>query len=198
MKVIFIIIAVVGVLFLGAQLYLGYSMSKIENQPYNVIKKGKDIEVRFYPSVKIAAFTSSNSSYKSASSNGFRKLAGYIFGGNEKSESIAMTSPVQMDLNDSGSTMQFMMPSIYSSKKLPTPKDANVRLTTTEDEYVAAISFSGFANDEVIEKYSKKLAEILVAEKLKPIGNYRYLGYNPPYQLIGRRNEVIVRVSWAM
>jgi hypothetical protein len=27
-------------------------------------------------------------------------------------------------------------------------------------------------------------------------GNYRFLGYNPPYQFIGRRNEIIVSVEW--
>jgi hypothetical protein len=27
-------------------------------------------------------------------------------------------------------------------------------------------------------------------------GHYRFLGYNPPYQLFGRRNEIIVSVEW--
>jgi hypothetical protein len=60
------------------------------------------------------------------------------------------------------------------------------------------ISFSGFANDELISTYSNMLARILKEKNLTAIGNYRYLGYNPPYQLLGRKNEVIVRVQWEM
>jgi hypothetical protein len=28
------------------------------------------------------------------------------------------------------------------------------------------------------------------------MGNHRYLGYNPPYQVVGRRNEIIVTIDW--
>ena len=31
---------------------------------------------------------------------------------------------------------------------------------------------------------------------IRSLGNYRFLGYNPPYQFIGRRNEIIVAVDW--
>ena len=31
---------------------------------------------------------------------------------------------------------------------------------------------------------------------IRSLGNYRFLGYNPPYQFICRRNEIIVAVDW--
>jgi hypothetical protein len=31
---------------------------------------------------------------------------------------------------------------------------------------------------------------------IKTIGNFRYLGYNPPYQIIARKNEIVVAVEW--
>jgi hypothetical protein len=198
MKITLVILGILMIAFVVFQIYLAVSTASVENKPFEVVKKEGELEIRFYPSVKIAQFTSRAGSYKTTSSSGFRKLAGYIFGGNEKKESIAMTSPVQMDINDSSSTMSFMMPSVYNTKELPTPLDSNVKLTRTEDEYVAVISFSGFANDELISTYSNMLARILKEKNLTAIGNYRYLGYNPPYQLLGRKNEVIVRVQWEM
>lgn len=198
MKILFIILAAIALAFAAVQIYLYMSTNKVENRPYEVVKKDGEMEIRFYPSVKIATYTSTDTAYKTASSSGFRKLAGYIFGSNEKSESIAMTSPVQMDISDSGSTMSFMMPSVYNTKELPSPRDTSVKISKTEDEYVAAISFSGFADDEQIATYTKLLAVLLQTKNLKAVGNYRYLGYNPPYQLIGRRNEVVVQVEWGM
>lgn len=42
------------------------------------------------------------------------------------------------------------------------------------------------------------LLERLLFEKgIEYYGNFRYLGYNPPYQLIGRKNEIIVSVKWS-
>ena len=46
--------------------------------------------------------------YRKTSSKGFSILAGYIFGGNDKEEKIAMTSPVAMSLKDS-TTMLFLV-----------------------------------------------------------------------------------------
>ena len=198
MKVIVIILSVLVLAFLAFQIYLYMSTNKVESRPYDVVKKEGDLEVRFYPSVKIAEYTSGFTSYKDMGSKGFGKLGVYIFGKNEKKQNIAMTSPVEVDMGDSGSRMTFMMPTAYEIKDLPTPSDSTVKLTETEDEYVAVISFSGFANDELIAEYSQKLAEILQKENLTAIGNYRYLGYNPPYQIIGRKNEVVVRVSWGI
>lgn len=198
MKLIFIVLSALVFAFLAFQIYLYFSTNRVESRPYDVIKKESNLEIRFYPSVKIAEYTSGSSSYKNMSSKGFGKLGGYIFGKNEQKENIAMTSPVEVDMGDSSSKMTFMMPSVYDSKDLPVPSDSTVKLTTTDDEYVAVLSFSGFANDETIAHNSKKLAQILKEENLTTVGNYRYLGYNPPYQLFGRKNEVVVRVSWEM
>ncbi|MFZ9661575.1 MAG: SOUL family heme-binding protein [Chitinophagaceae bacterium] len=172
------------------------SNSKIEKQPYRVIKKEKDFEVRYYPPAIFATIRSSAKSYRELASSGFRKIAGYIFGNNESSSKIAMTSPVHMDINDRESSMSFVMPSEYDMKKLPKPNDGNVELHESPGEYAAAIEFGGFANDATIQKYADQLKKSLEAQGIKPIGHYRYLGYNPPYQLVARKNEVIVAVEW--
>ena len=172
------------------------SANKTEEQKYTVVREFKDFEIRFYPSATIATINSDAKTYKELSGPGFQKLAGYIFGGNESNTKISMTAPVQMDINDSVSTMSFVMPSAYTKENLPKPNDPNVRIINTADEYVAVIRFGGYASDEDLKFYSEKLQSLLKENEIKHMGNYRFLGYNPPFQFIGRRNEIIVTVDW--
>lgn len=168
-----------------------------ETQAYKVLRTEKDFEIRFYPSTTIATINSSAKTYKELGSSGFSKLAGYIFGGNNEKKQIAMTSPVHMDINDSVSTMSFVMPLNYNKDNLPLPNNSEVKIETTADEYVAAIRFNGFASDKDIKENKEKLENVLKAKSISYYGHFRYLGYNPPYQLFGRRNEIIVAINWS-
>ncbi len=107
-----------------------------------------------------------------------------------------MTAPVHMDINDSVSTMSFVMPSAYHEGNLPKPNDPEIIIKKTNEEYVAAIRFGGFASQEDIKIYSEKLRLILKEKNITSYGHFRFLGYNPPYQLFGRRNEIIVSVEF--
>lgn len=170
--------------------------NKAETQQYKVLHQGKDFEIRFYPAATMATITSSAKSYKELSGVGFRQLAGYIFGGNKGSHKIAMTTPVHMDINDSASSMSFVMPTAYNKDNLPVPNDSKVTIKTTNEEYVAAIRFGGYASDKDIKEYSEKLEAALNANEIPYFGNFRFLGYNAPYDIFWRRNEVIVSVKW--
>jgi len=171
-------------------------LNKTEEQKHTLVRKYKDFEIRFYPSATIATINSSAKTYRELSGPGFQKLAGYIFGGNEDNIKISMTTPVIMDINNSVSTMSFVMPSEYKKENLPKPNDPNVSIKNTADEYVAVIRFGGYASDEDLKLYSEKLQNLLKENGITPIGTYRFLGYNPPYQFINRRNEIIVSVDW--
>lgn len=197
MKIFLIVIIVFVVLFSIFQTYTSMATNKTESQKYDVIQSGEDFEIRFYKGAVIAKISSSAKTYKSLGNSGFRVLANYIFGGNERSEQIAMTTPVHMDINDSVSSMSFVMPSSFDENNLPKPNDSNVLITRTNDEYIAAIQFGGFASDEEIEKQKEKLTKALNLNKIAFYGNFRFLGYNPPFQLFGRRNEVIINVNMA-
>ncbi|MCU0462231.1 MAG: heme-binding protein [Bacteroidales bacterium] len=170
--------------------------NKTEEQKHSLVRKYDDFEIRFYPSATIATINSTAKTYRDLSGPGFQKLAGYIFGGNEDNTKISMTTPVQMDINDSVSTMSFVMPSAYSKENLPKPNDPSVQIKNTADEYVAVIRFGGYASDKDLKFYSEKLQNLLKENGIIPHGNYRFLGYNPPYQFVGRRNEIIVAVDW--
>lgn len=171
-------------------------MSKTETQPYKLIKKIDNFEIRLYPAAVMAKITMDVKTYKDLSNAGFRKLASYIFGGNQESKSIAMTSPVHMDINDSLSSMSFVMPANFTIGNLPKPNDSSIRIETTADEYVAAYQFGGYANDEVIKKHTEELVKSLKDNGIVHYGNFRFFGYNAPFQVLGRRNEIVVSVYW--
>ena len=191
-----ILIGIIVVLFLVFQIYTTMATGKSETQFYKVIWKEKQFEVRFYPSTTMARVSSSAKTYKELGSSGFTKLAGYIIGGNKENTKIAMTSPVYMEIGDSASSMSFVMPSIYNKSNLPIPNSSAVSIQTIPDEYVAAISFDGFASQEEIKRNIDLLEGALKEKQLSYYGHFRYLGYNPPYQLFGRRNEIIVALDW--
>lgn len=194
MKLAIIIVAIFAALVIISQIY--FTITKIETQPYRIIKKEKDFELRLYPSAMMATVTMNAKTYKEFSSSGFKKLASFIFGGNNANKNIAMTTPVHMAINDSQSSMSFVMPADYDSDNLPKPNDSSVIIKTTNEEYVAAIRFSGYANHDDIKKYAAKLESVLKANGIEFYGNFRFLGYNAPYQFLGRKNEVIVSIRW--
>lgn len=178
------------------QLFITMPVNDTEHQKYRVVKEYQDFEIRFYPSATLATINSDARTYKDLSGPGFRKLALYIFGGNKDKQKISMTAPVHMEVNNSNSKMSFVMPSSYKLENLPQPNDPNIIISQTKDEYTAAIKFGGYASDKDIKFYSEKLQNLLKQHSIPVIGNFKVLGYNPPYQIINRRNEIVVIVQW--
>jgi hypothetical protein len=196
MKPILYTILILAIIFTIAQIAIYMSSTKTKTQPYRIVASKPDFEIRFYPAATMATISSSAVSYRQLGRSGFGTLARYIFGGNEGKKQIAMTAPVHMAISDSAASMSFVMPDGYTMDNLPAPNDSNVKLKTTSDQYVAAITFGGFASDSDIKKYTDKLDQLLKANSISHFGDFRFLGYNPPYQLFGRKNEVIVNVIW--
>jgi len=196
MKLTIIILLAVTAIVLLSQFYFIMAPTKTETQPYQVVKTEKEYEIRLYPSATMATVSMAVNTYKEVSSSGFGKLASFIFGGNQTNTSIAMTSPVHMDINDSLSTMSFVMPTSFTKENLPKPNDPSIVIKNTDEEYVAVIQFGGYADDEEIKKYTTLLESALKVKGIYYYGNFRFLGYNAPYQFWGRKNEIIVSVRW--
>ena len=195
MKLYYLLFAL-AIIFIVFQSFRKFSASTIETQKYRVVKKEHGFEVRFYPKATFATIRSSGANYKQVASSGFRKLAGYIFGGNNQNKSIAMTAPVRMEMSEKGSAMSFVMPEKYDMASLPKPNDATVEIKQSEEVYAAVIAFGGYANDEKIDDYKNKLVALLQKKNIKIIGNFNFLGYNAPYQFIGRKNEISIPIEW--
>ena len=64
-----------------------------EEPPYSVVLHEGSFEIRDYPALALAEVTAPGDR-NSAAYSGFRTLAGYIFGGNARRQSIEMTAPV--------------------------------------------------------------------------------------------------------
>lgn len=176
------------------QIYNTIATNKTENQKYEVIRIEKQFEIRYYPEAVLAKISSKSKSYRDLGYSGFSHLAKYIFGGNSENKQIAMTSPVHMDIGESQSTMSFVMPSNFNKENLPKPNNTDIAIETSEPEFAAVIRFGGFANTTSSNKYKLMLANALKQKGITSYGNYRFLGYNPPFQIFGRRNEVIVSI----
>ena len=168
--------------------------SNIETYPYVVNKKYDIFEIRSYEASLFTSVKLSTKEYKEASSKGFSMLAEYIFGGNERNEKIAMTSPVAMSLADS-MTVMFMVPKKFTKEMLPRPSQSQIEFREEPAKTVAAITFSGWADDEKIEKYKSELKAALDAEGIAYTNQFYFLGYNPPYEVFNRKNEVIVELQ---
>ena len=68
-----------------------------EEVPYTVERTLESgVEIRRYGDTVIAETVIDASTYADAGNEGFRRLAGYIFGGNQSKQKIAMTAPVAM------------------------------------------------------------------------------------------------------
>jgi hypothetical protein len=193
MKILFILLGVLVLAFIAVQVFAISTQSDIETYSYKVIKTYDKFEIRSYEATLFTSVKLSTNTYKESSSEGFSILAGYIFGGNDKEEKIAMTSPVAMSLEDS-MTVMFMVPKENKRETLPNPNDPNIEFREEPAKTAAAITFGGWANDEKIKNYKKKLALALDAEGIKYTNRFYFLGYNAPYELINRKNEIIVEL----
>ena len=185
--------------------------SRSEETPnYKVEKVDGDKEIRQYGSYVVAK-TETTGQYESSQSEGFKILAGYIFGGNKaktkismtvpveqaKSEKIAMTAPVEQTKSEAGWTMTFMMPSKYKIDELPTPNDPRIKFEEIQPKTVAVIRFSGSRSEKAnAEKAAELLQWISSKGEYEVDGSMRSAGYDPPWTLPPfRRNEMLVDVK---
>ena len=194
MKIAIIALGVILPAFICIQLYFIHLQRNIETYPYVVKKKYQQVEIRSYETTLFTSVRLSTKGYKNSASQGFSILAGYIFGNNERNEKIAMTSPVSMSLEDT-MTMMFMVPKKFNKDMLPKPNQTGIEFKQEPAKILAAITFSGWANDIKIEKYKQDLKAVLDAEGIKYTNQFYFFGYNAPYEVFNRKNEVIVELQ---
>jgi len=194
MKIVIIVLVIILIAFIFVQIYLINGQRNIERYRYVVKKKYKRFEIRNYETTLFTSVKLSTKGYKNSSSKGFSILAGYIFGNNERNEKISMTSPVSMSLEDS-MTMMFMVPKKFNKEMLPKPNQSGIEFKEEPAKTIAAISFSGWANDTKIEKYKQHLKAALDAKGIKYSNRFYFFGYNAPYEVFNRKNEVIVELQ---
>ena len=180
-----------------------------EEPPYTSILTEGSFEIREYPSL-IAAEVTVAGERSEAISAGFRLLAGYIFGGNTRKQSIAMTAPVTQTqqgnekiamtapVTQSGDelswTVRFIMPQGYTLDTLPIPNDSRVKLIALESARVAVVKFSGLEKEPDIIERTQQLKQFMHEQKLVAVGAETLARYDPPWTLwFLRRNELMIK-----
>ena len=193
----------------------GFFSSNVEQADYSIVKKMDIYEIREYPA-HIIAQTKVQGSYVESMNKGFRILAGYIFGGNTKNESIAMTASIIVQKKDNpkaseniamtvpvvaitegdSQVVSFGMPRSYTLETLPKPNDSRVKIVTIPAKKYGVMRFSWYRSDARIKHTQEKLLLALTRDGIMLSGNIAYAGYNapwtPPWMM---RNEVLVEVK---
>jgi hypothetical protein len=180
-----------------------------EEPLFQVIDQIGVVEIRQY-GARIAAETVIAADEEAARSAGFRRLAGYIFGGNhagakiamtapvaQSGETIAMTAPVSQSRDETGRwVVRFYMPAKLSLQTLPVPNDPEVLLREVQPETMGVLRFSGVASPDKVSTQRKALMDLLQTSRWQPTGTPVAWFYDPPWAIpFLRRNEVAVGVT---
>ena len=189
---------------------IGTDAMAVEEPSFRSVLHEGAFEVRDYPALVVAEVTVSGDQNQAAN-KGFRLLAGYIFGGNKRRQSIAMTAPVSEEptsekiamtapvtqIQNAGEwVVRFTMPSAYSIETLPEPNDPKVHLRALPPTRFAVLRFSGLARKDDVAAKISELENLAGAHHLRIIGPASLAQYNPPWTLwFMRRNEVMVPVA---
>ena len=185
-----------SVLLLGGVVsFFSFRFKGIETPNYKVIKTIGEVEIREYPQMILAQTKLGGSKFDSNGNRGFSTVAGYIFGGNQQQQKIAMTSPVIMNMSETEASMSFVMPSQYQLSDLPTPNSTSVSLVSQDSMKLAVLRFGGFSSDEKIAKHAQLLTQVLEKNNIRTKGSLLYMGYNAPWDVINRRNEVAFQID---
>lgn len=168
---------------------------ELEEPAYDVLQHYGNFELRRYAS-SIQARVQTTGSGRRPSVGGFRRIAGYIFGGNQDRASIAMTAPVETWAEEGREWMAFTMPSAYTLETLPLPVDGGVLLTECEGRDVAVLSFTGRFHQSKSQKLGERLKAMVVEQGLTPIQEPILAVYDGPMTLpFKRRNEMLLPVE---
>ncbi|HSU37984.1 MAG TPA: heme-binding protein [Polyangiaceae bacterium] len=188
-----------------------------QKPPYELVDCVNGVEIRRYAPRVVAETIIGTTSFGEAREEGFRRLAGYIFGDNvvaepgqnplgnaladaleraPHSEQLAMTAPVTLTASERGYVMHFLMPKDREFATLPQPKDPRVVLRRLPLANFAVLRFRGSYAAERIEAKERELVERMEAAGLQPKGELTFAGYDPPSALpFLRRVEVWVGLA---
>ena len=179
----------------------------IEKPAHEVVRRYADFEVRDY-APRVVAETEVRLPRKEAGNEGFRRLAGYIFGKNRGEQRIAMTAPVaqwpgrriamtapvaQEERSPGAFVVQFTMPASFTLATLPEPLDPQVTLRDEPARRVAVWRYSGTWSEERYEAQLARFRFALAREGLTAAGEPTWARYDPPWTpWFLRTNEIWV------
>ena len=183
--------------------------SGTEEPRYTVVQSDGPVEIRRYEP-RLAAETEVAGSEVGARGDGFRRLAGFIFGGNTAKASIAMTAPVSQAGTAIAMTapvasqqagpgrwrIRFFMPASYTEATLPRPDDPAIQIVAVPAQTFAVYRYSGSTSPEATAEAARELMRRLPSTRWTPTAAPVAWFYDPPWTIpFLRRNEAAVAVG---
>ena len=186
-------------LIINTMIIISINQFSIETPDYKLVKKYKNFEIRDYEKM-IVAHTMIKRTFKESTNTGFRRIANYIFGGNDQSMEIAMTAPVltkfSTGLNSNIFEVSFVMPKEHNIKSLPSPNLETVLVSERELGRVAVFKFGGWATENRTKYYIDQLINSLKKERIDSVGDIMVAQYNSPWVVPPfRKNEIIISIK---
>ena len=184
-----------------AAVVLGY-----EEPAYEVVRQSESYEIRDYKPYLVAQTTVAGG-FDRSGNVAFRRLAGYIFGGNTgpatsgESEPVRMnmTVPVTRQRDDAAegraTVYRFVMERAYERGSLPVPDDDRVTIAEVPGGPFAVLRYRGRITEARFLKHVDLLRAALERDGIETVGEPVAAVYNgpwtPPFM---RRNEVMIRL----
>lgn len=192
-----------------------FGIRTTDETPYQVLQKEGDFELRRYQAVMAVSTFVKAETFEDATDVAFRRLFKYITGDNQEAadiamtapvvaanstpgagQSINMTSPVVASEQDSGWTMQFVLPASFTASTAPPPTNPSVELIEWPEQTLATLRYSGLWDSETFEEKSVALESWVANQGYESVSIPRYAGFDPPWTLpFLRRNEVQIEVE---
>jgi hypothetical protein len=185
--------------------------SGTEEPKYALITVTNGLQIRQY-APRLAASVTIKGDEITARSQGFRKIAGFIFGANQSKSAIAMTAPVaqqassakiamtapvtQTQTSPGSWTVTFFMPAKYTAATLPKPTDPNIEIIEVPAQTYAVYQYSGIPGRDATQAAHTALMSKLQATNYTPEGDIIDWFYDPPWTIPPlRRNEAAIAVT---
>ncbi len=182
----------------------------IEEPKYAVVRSVDAVEIRQYAPYVVAEVEVAGTADK-ASNDGFRILAGYIFGNNRSQSKLEMTAPVTQEAVSvklpmtapvtreqapGGYRVQFVLPREVGLDSAPIPLDQRISLREVPATRMAVLRFSGLWTEANYRKHLDQMQATLRRAGLAWVGEPIYSRYNAPWTpWFMRRNEIWLRLG---
>ncbi|XP_069140800.1 heme-binding protein 2-like [Argopecten irradians] len=164
---------------------------------YSIINTNKtgNFELRQYDESRWVTTHSEGIDYDKASRFNFMKLFNYIDGKNSKGEKVVMTCPVIVKITPgpgpactSNFTMSFFVDP--SAKEPPMPSTSDIYFTKIPAVRAYARTFGGYADYKDYRNEGLELMKAIGDPSLFNVDFYYTAGYDSPFKLLLRHNEV--------
>lgn len=176
---------------------------------YKVLGSYEGYEIRRYPDLIVAETDMGDAGVTekpemenvSAMGQSFNNLAGYLFGKNDRSQAMKMTTPVIVNKGETQESMSFIIGEYERAEDVPKALDGKVKLTEQPGKIFAALEFSGYVTQGEAKRQREKLLKLLEKDGIEVASeagdSFKCMIYNGPSTLPNmRRNDLMIEVMY--